>query len=172
MDKRGFTLVELMIVVAIIGVLAALAIYGVATYLKHAKTAEATRSLGSIETGARQQYQRETPYGTESLLFVHTFCETTPRVPAAAPAAAKVTVSATEWNHIGWTCLKFSLNEPQFYAYKHDSNGGTGTSAMYTATALGDLDGDGTTSMFELVGRGGNLGDAIRDVFRVVNEDE
>ena len=52
-DDRGFTLVELMIVVAIIGVLAALAIYGVSRYLRHSKTAEATRSMQAITPCSR-----------------------------------------------------------------------------------------------------------------------
>ncbi len=171
-SKRAFTLVELMIVVAIIGVLAALAIYGVSRYLKHSKTAEATSNLGAIENGARQQYQRETPFAGDDNKFVHTFCPSAGLTPAAVPVASKIKTVAADWNTAGWTCLKFNIDSPQFYAYKYESNSATGTDAMYTATANGDLDGNGTMSTFELTGHGGPLGDAVRDSLRMLKEDE
>ena len=57
--QRGFTLIELMIVVAIIGILAVLAIYGVSRYLKSSKTAEATNNIGAIQKNATEALTRE-----------------------------------------------------------------------------------------------------------------
>src|SRR5471030_3183022 len=45
---RGFTLIELMIVVAIVGVLAVLAVFSIRKYMANAKTAEARDKLGQI----------------------------------------------------------------------------------------------------------------------------
>jgi type IV pilus assembly protein PilA len=176
--RDGFTLVELMIVVAIIGVLAALAIYGVARYLKHSKTAEATRVLGVIETGEEVQYERETPFGAvDSSTFVHTFCPNAPPTPAAVPAGSKQTVTSTPGSGLGydadgWKCLKFNMADPQFYQYEVVNNGATSLGALFTASAHGDLDANGTQSTFIVVGRGGTFGDEERDSYTIVNEDE
>jgi type IV pilus assembly protein PilA len=56
--RRGYTLVELMIVVAIIGVLAALAVYGVRRYVLAAKSAEAIEIINNIRA-AQEQYKDE-----------------------------------------------------------------------------------------------------------------
>ena len=58
-NRKGFTLIELMIVVAIIGILAAVAIPGFMQYIKNSKTSEAKTNLNALAKGAYAYYEEE-----------------------------------------------------------------------------------------------------------------
>jgi type IV pilus assembly protein PilA len=56
-NKKGFTLIELMIVVAIIGILAAIAIPAYSNYTKKAKVTEVTNAMGAVSSSIVEQVQ-------------------------------------------------------------------------------------------------------------------
>ena len=54
--KQGFTLIELMIVVAIIGILAAVAIPGYQDFLARAQVTESINLMGAVKTPVAEFY--------------------------------------------------------------------------------------------------------------------
>lgn len=96
--KKGFTLIELMIVVAIIGVLAAVAIPAYSDYVKKSRESEAINALGDIRT-AQISYKQDPAAG-------------------AGKYAAKIEDLRWQIDSGGGTIG----NKPAFYTYNTDSD--------------------------------------------------
>jgi type IV pilus assembly protein PilA len=139
MRRAGFTLIELMIVVAIVGVLAAVAIPAFLNYQLRSKATESLTNLQAIGKAEEAYYAEYGIYVSAS----------TP-VPATVPGTRKAPWSAggTNFRVLGW--------EPEgavYYQYvisADDAGSGAGL-RRYTAEAASDLDGDGEHSYFGYV---------------------
>jgi type IV pilus assembly protein PilA len=152
--------------IPVLGVFAALAIYGMRRYLAASKTSEAKNTVGAISRGAEAAYERSlSNEGTGRL------CESEGpdaaghgAVPRRVPAGKKYQPSNSDWNvgsaRGGWRCLKFAMTQPHYYQYHYNKGGNFQTDnpelddvpESFEAAAIGDLDADGKTSAFSRVG--------------------
>jgi type IV pilus assembly protein PilA len=124
-SNKGFTLIELMIVVAIIGILAAIAIPNFLRFQLKSKSSEGKVNIAAIRT-AEESYLAE---------FGNYVGVTTPN-PAAIPGTSKDPfVAGGNFDQLGWS------PEGQVF-FQYAVNYASASPSAYTITAAADIDGD------------------------------
>ena len=154
--RNGFTLIELMIVVAIIGILAAVAIPAFMKYIRRSKTTEAIMNIRRMFDSAVAYYESEHASSDGSILakqFPHSDDINTEGAPVPFPTSKcctnpgeKCPPNPSIWNHPTWAALNFSVDDPHYYQYGSES--GVGGQGFLGAAAVGDLDCDDILSTF------------------------
>jgi type IV pilus assembly protein PilA len=160
--RRGFTLVELLAVVAMVGILAAIAMVGYRRYLLAAHSGEAATVINSIRSGQEQARAETLVYLDCSAGGLGSY------YPHATPDKKKWHWSQPSHTDAAcWRQLSVQTDGPVRYVYSTVA-GGAGETSMpnvplmatqpawpnptpepwYIVQAVGDLDGDTTKSMF------------------------
>ena len=155
--RNGFTLVELMIVVAIIGILAAVAIPAFSRYVKKSRTAEAVQHLNKEWAGALSYYETD-HIGIATLDLQKEFPKPASGSELEGSAkecgcltGGKCLGGSATWTDPAWVGLQFAISDPHSYRPGFSSTG-TGTGSVFTAYAQGDLNCNSTVSQFSRVG--------------------
>ena len=150
---QGFSLVELMVVVAIIGILSALAAPTFMGYVHKSQVAEATTFLGEVK-------ERQEAYRAEFSQY-SAVCGTAflgNPAPRAVPDQTKIAWPA---GLVNWNQLGAKPDGPVRFVYSTIAGapgtaapgnyGFDGTDFWFGVDAIGDLNGDGTQMLVESV---------------------
>ena len=133
--EKGFSLVELMIVVAIMAILAAIAIPSFLRFSMKSKTSEATGNLSAIRT-AQESYKAEND--------VYLACAVTPAIMTGAGASTpRAWVTGTAFETTG-----FEPDGNVRYSYTVTAGSVNPIATAFAGSATGDLDEDGTSAVY------------------------
>ena len=151
-NKSGFTLIELMVVVAVIATLVAVTIPFLRGYIDNSKSTEALENLASIGSHAAEYFRAEHYFGTNGINKkdgIYPGCQTTDNVSPSACGATtnsclgltikpnqRIDPTTVNWNTQPWTRLGFSIGGPMFYCYAYTTNNSVTT---FEATATASL---------------------------------
>ena len=152
--RSGFTLIELMIVVAIIGILAAVAIPAFMKYIRRSKTVEASNNVRKLFDSSVSYYEGEHADIGGNILQKQ-FPGAVGPTPAANSCCGqngdKCKPVAGMFDLASWAALNFSVDDPFYYWYQYVS-AGVETGATFQAYAYGNLDCDAIYSTFQRSG--------------------